>query len=177
MLTGTTKLQQDAANSRNPATFIQRNQKNYTNVIHPSLLKGDPEQTILSTIPLPELHLLMGVVNWALVLLYKSVPNKEALLERMRSVSVSVHGYHGCGLDGNNSVEFLKHLDFIFENLPDELLPVKTMLLRFKQVVCSCFSMSLAPSFREDIDIFNQSVATLIDYSNNTLKIKQKGHN
>ena len=59
------KLQQDAANSRNPATFIQRNQKNYTNVIHPSLLKGDPEQTILSTIPLPELHLLMGVVNWA----------------------------------------------------------------------------------------------------------------
>ena len=91
---------------------------------------------------------------------------------RMRSVSVSVHGYHGGGLDGNNSAEFLKHLDFIFENLPDELLPVKTMLLRFKQVVCSCFSMSLAPSFREDIDIFNQSVATLIDYSNNTLKIK-----
>ena len=166
------KLQQDAANSRNLATFIQRNQKNYTNVIHPSLLKGDPEQTILSTIPLPELHLLMGVVNWALVLLYKSVPNKEALQERMRSVSVSVHGYHGGGLDGNNSAEFLKHLDFIFENLPDELLPVKTMLLRFKQVVCSCFSMSLAPSFREDIDIFNQSVATLIDYSNNTLKIK-----
>ena len=75
-------------------------------------------------------------------------------------------------MDGNNSAEFLKHLDFIFENLPDELLPVKTMLLRFKQVVCSCFSMSLAPSFREDIDIFNQSVATLIDYSNNTLKIK-----
>ena len=55
----------------------------------------------------------MGVVNWALILLYKSVPNKEALQERMRSVSVSVHGYHGGGLDGNNSAEFLKHLEFI----------------------------------------------------------------
>ena len=166
-----TKLQEDAARSRNPETFVKRNQKHYMNVVHPSLLKGDPETTILSDVPLPELHLLMGVVNWAVELLYKLVP-KEELLQRMRSKSISVHGYHGGGLDGGNSSQFLKNLDFLFEPLPDNLQPIHTMLTKFRQVVSSCFSMELAITFREDIDAFNESVHGLVDYSNQTLQIK-----
>ena len=166
-----TKLQEDAARSRNPETFIKRNQKNYMNVVHPCLLKGDPKTTILSDVPLPELHLMMGAVNWACEMLYKLVP-KEELLQRMRTKSISVHGYHGGGLDGGNSSQFLKHLDFLFEPLPDNLQPIHTMLTRFRQVVSSCFSMELATTFREDIDAFNESVHRLVDYSNETLKIK-----
>ena len=131
----------------------------------------DPETTILSDVPLPELHLLMGVVNWAVELLYKLVP-KEELLQRMRSKSISVHGYHGGGLDGGNSSQFLKNLDFLFEPLPDNLQPIHTMLTKFRQVVSSCFSMELAITFREDIDAFNESVHGLVDYSNQTLQIK-----
>ena len=40
----------------------------FKNVIHKSLITGCPETTVLSTVPLPELHLLMGLVNWALEL-------------------------------------------------------------------------------------------------------------
>ena len=55
------KLKEDAEKSRNPESFIKRNMKNYMNVVNECMLRGDPETTILSTIPLPELHLLMGL--------------------------------------------------------------------------------------------------------------------
>ena len=167
------KLMEDAGRSRNMESFIRRHQKNYKNVIHPCLLKGEPDTTILSSIPLPELHLMMGAVNWALELLYKVVP-KDELQRRMRSKSISVHGYHGGGLDGNNSSNFLKNLDFIFEPLPATLQPVHTMLTRFKKVVDSCFSMDLAMTYQEDIDTFNQSVYDMIDHCQGTLNINLK---
>ena len=164
---------EDAERSRNRESFIRRQQQRYKNVVNPSLLKGDPDTTILSSIPLPELHLLMGAVNWALELLYKVVP-KDELQRRMRTKSISVHGYHGGGLDGNNSSNFLKNIDFIFEPLPDNLQPVQTMLENFRKVVDSCFSMHLATTYREDIEIFNQSVYALIDYCKATLDINLK---
>ena len=163
------RLKEDAERSNNPAAFIKKNQKYYKNVVNPCLLKADdPDTTILSTVPLPELHLLMGLVNWALELLYKFVP-KEELVKRMRTKSISVHGYHGGGLDGNNSSNFLANLDWIFDPMPENLQPVHTMLTRFKKVVESCFSMDLAESFRQDIDLFNESVFDLIQYCAATL--------
>ena len=87
----------------------------------------------------------------------------------MRTKSISVHGYHGGGLDGNNSSNFLANLDWIFDPMPENLQPVHTMLTRFKKVVESCFSMDLAESFRQDIDLFNESVFDLIQYCAATL--------
>ena len=165
------KILDDAAKSRNPQTFIKRNQKHYMNVVNKSMIVGEPDSPILFSVPLPELHLMMGLVNWAVTLLYKQV-NKENLQERMRTKSISVHGYHGGGLDGVNSSNFLKHLDFIFEPFPAELTPVHTMLTKFRKVVDSCFGMELSTTFKEDIDEFNNSVHFLIEHSNNTLKIK-----
>ena len=85
------KLMEDAGQSRNPEDFIKKNQKNYMNVVNESMLTGDPDTPILFTIPLPELHLLMGLVNWALVFFYKRV-DKDELQLRMRTKSISVHG-------------------------------------------------------------------------------------
>ena len=81
-----TKLQEDAARSRNPETFVKRNQKNYMNVVHPSLLKRELETTILSDVPLPELHLMMGVVNWVVELLYKLVLVVEGIITAGRTL-------------------------------------------------------------------------------------------
>ena len=145
--------------------------RKFANVIHPSLIKGDEGTTILSTIPLPELHLLMGVVNWSLELLYQVVPQKE-LQQTMRTKGISVHGYHGGGLDGGNSNLFLKHLVFIFSSLPDKLNPIFMMLSKFKKVVNSCFSLELAPTFEQDIDSFNSEVAKLIKFTKNELKVE-----
>ena len=155
------KLMEDAGQSRNPEDFIKKNQKNYMNVVNKSMLTGDPDTPILFTIPLTELHLLMGLVNWTLVFLYKRV-DKDELQLRMRTKSISVHGYHGGGLDGVNSATFLKELEFIFEALPEDLLPLYNMLTKFRTVVDSCFGMELATDFREHIDIFNESVHLLI---------------
>ena len=48
--------------------------KLFKNVIHPCLVMGDPEQEVGELIPLPELHLLMGVGNWSYMLLLKVWP-------------------------------------------------------------------------------------------------------
>ena len=49
--------------------------KLFKNVIHPCLVMGDPEQEVGELIPLPELHLLMGVGNWGYKLLLKVWPS------------------------------------------------------------------------------------------------------
>ena len=40
-----------------------KDMQKYKNVIHPSLLRREPGCTVLSAVPPPELHLLMGAVN------------------------------------------------------------------------------------------------------------------
>ena len=56
--------------------------QHFKNQINESLLTGAEDTTILSFLPPPELHLLMGLVNWVLELLYNVVSKKE-LHERM----------------------------------------------------------------------------------------------
>ena len=142
----------------------------HKNVIHKCLLDGDPNSFILFTIPLPELHLLMGVVNWGVEALYKVVDITE-LQRRMRIKGISVHGYHSGGLDGGNSNLFLKHLAFLSEGTSAEAAPIFEMLSKFKVVVKACFSLDLAVTYRADIDRFNASVHNLVKHFNEVLKI------
>jgi hypothetical protein len=143
----------------------------FKNVIHKCLMKGDPDTTILSAIPLPELHLLMGLVNWGLEVLYKVVP-KDELLAKMRHKGISIHGYHGGGLDEGNFNLFLKHLDYLAEGTPVKASPVFEMLQKFQVVKKSCFSKDLATSYSKDIDDFNISVQRLLNYAEKELNIK-----
>ena len=106
----------------------------FKNVIHPSLLMRDPGTSVLSVVPPPELHLLMGAVNWGLEQLYDLMP-EDQLKNRMRTKGISVRGYQGGGLDGVNSNLFLKHLDFLLFSVPADAQPVKDMLASFKVVV------------------------------------------
>ena len=106
----------------------------FKNVIHPSLLKRDPGNSVLSVVPPPELHLLMGAVNWGLEQLYDLMP-EDQLKNRMRTKGISVRGYQGGVLDGVNSNLFLKDLDFLLFSVPADAQPVKDMLASFKVVV------------------------------------------
>ena len=148
----------------------KKNMMHFKNVIHKCLMKGDPDTTIMSAIRLPELHLLMGLVNWALEWLYKVVP-KDELLAKMRHKGISIRGYHGGGLDGGNSNLFLKHLNYLAEGTPEKASPVFEMLQKFQKVKKSCFSKDLATSYSEDINDFNTSVQRLINYSEAELHI------
>ena len=112
----------------------------------------------------------MGLVNWALELLYKVV-HKEELQERMRTKGIFIRGYHGGGLDGGNSNLFLKHLNFLSTGTPQEAQPIFNAQVNFKVVVKGCFSLDLAVTFKADIDHFNKSVVDLIQHSNEKLQI------
>ena len=46
----------------------------FNNAVHPSLIRGDAEKLVLLSVPPPELHLLMGVVNHLASLLMKVMP-------------------------------------------------------------------------------------------------------
>ena len=75
-----------------------KDMQKFKNVIHSSLLKGEPASKVLSSIPPPELHLLMGGVNWGLDQLFQVMDN-GTLKERMRTKGISVRGYQGGGLE------------------------------------------------------------------------------
>ena len=98
----------------------------FKNVINESLLKEDSDTKILSVIPLPELHLLMGLVNLAVEFMYKVVPKADLLVE-MEQKGIKVHGYHGGGLDGVNSNLFLKHLNHLEDESDPRVAPIKEL--------------------------------------------------
>ena len=76
-----------------------KNMQLFKNVIHPCLVKGDPEQELGEVLPLPEVHLLMGVGNWGYQMLLKVWP----LLLLWGRGKCTVTGRHGGTLDGANT--------------------------------------------------------------------------
>ena len=112
----------------------------------------------------------MGMVNWALELLYKVVP-KNKLQQLMRTKGISVHGYHGGGLDGGNSNLFLNHLEFLSDRTSNNVAPIFEMLMKFKVVVDGCFSLDLSNNYQQDINDFISSVQSLISYSKEYLNL------
>ena len=74
--------------------------KKFFNVLRPCLTVADPEKLVMDVHPLPELHLLMGVVNHLIELFINMDPQIVNLLKNHNNYH---HGYQGGGLDGNNS--------------------------------------------------------------------------
>ena len=68
-------------------------------MIQPCLTVADPEKLVMDVHPLPELHLLMGVVNHLIKLCINMDPQIVNLLDH----NIYCHGYQGGGLDRNNS--------------------------------------------------------------------------
>ena len=82
------KYQEYLAAGANPAHM-----KNFANVTQECLIAGHPSQKILDVIPLPELHLLMGVVNHLLKLIINYFPD---ILDILKHHNIFHHGYQ-CG--------------------------------------------------------------------------------
>ena len=78
--------------------------KDFANVTKPCLTVAEPDQLVLEVHPIPELHCTMGVVNH-LVKLCASVDSN--FLDLLKQQNIFQHGYHGGGLDGNNSLKYI----------------------------------------------------------------------
>ena len=77
----------------NPKTM-----QTYKNVVNKCLVAADPQEMVGEKIPLPELHLVIGVVNHYRKLLLKVWPG----LRLWGKGKWTVHGWQGGGLDGAN---------------------------------------------------------------------------
>ena len=75
--------------------------KDFANVIQECLTVAGLKTLVIDVHPLPELHLLIGVVNH-LVKLCISVDG-SSILDLLKRHNIFRHGYQGGGLDGNNS--------------------------------------------------------------------------
>ena len=78
--------------------------KQFFNVIQPCLTIAGPEKLVMEVHPLPELHILLGVVNHLVKLCINVDNNTLGLLKRH---NIFQHGYQGGGLDGSNSFKWV----------------------------------------------------------------------
>ena len=117
---------------------------------------------ISSIITLPELHYLIGIVNWIFKLIQTilSTDGFELLVDWCRHCAVTIHVYQGGGLDGNNSKKFLSCSKELEQLLPENAaMPVIIgLLVKFDRVVTGCFSYELAPDYIMWLDNFITSV-------------------
>ena len=140
----------------------------FYNVIKPCLI--NPEDLSLpidNVIPPPELHLHIGLANWAWELVKQLLGDGryEELVQWCSHRSITIHGYHGSGLDGGNSKNFFKASKDLHLLLGQHTAaPITDMLEKFDMVTKACFSRDLLPGWKETLDVFITSVWELIAY-------------
>ena len=87
---------------------------------------------------------------------------------------MTIHGYQGTGLDGNNSKKFLSCSKELEQLLPENaaIPAIIDLLAKFDRVVTGCFSYELAPDCIKRMDHFINSVWELITVCKHKLSIK-----
>ncbi|XP_065673439.1 uncharacterized protein LOC136090576 isoform X2 [Hydra vulgaris] len=145
----------------------------FKNVTNPRLLykEEDPETLLKELVPVPELHVLMGIVNKLAVLLVSVWPLFEKWLQ---SNYIMFRGYQGIGLDGNNASKFLKLVDIlerdIINNGKYDLLPIVNCVRKFKCLQAEAFGMVAGDNISTAVLEFKKSYADLIEYVHATFE-------
>ena len=125
-------------------------QARYQNCVHMNLLAGDPETLVIDCLNIPELHLLIGVVDKHLTGLEKVFGKEwvDAYLKRVNILRKSYQGGHA--LEGNQSSMFMKKLPALAEQIMGEpdILKVEGLALLeslrcFQKVQDCCFGQEL----------------------------------
>ena len=125
-------------------------QKRYQNCVSPNLLAGDPETLVLDCLNVPELHILIGVVDKHLKGL-ENVLGKEWVDIYLKKVNILRKDYQGGhALEGNQSSMFMRKLPALEEQIlmePEDLkiegLALVESLRCFKKVQETCFGQVL----------------------------------
>ena len=83
----------------------------------------------------------------------------------MAKRSISIRGYHGSGLNGNNCNFFKASKDLYLLIGDKTTAPVTDMLEKFDKVTKACFSRELSSDWRIVLEEFKTSVWELISFS------------
>ena len=148
---------------------IKRTQQKYQNVTNPPLLTADDSKLIIEVLCIPELHILIGVVDKLLKEFEKNVfPSEDLGLKFMdkylKKVAIERKSYQGAhSLEGNQSRDFLKKVDILQQALEKESeaavlngLPFIHTFRAFSKVVSSCFGVSLQEDYQAQIFEFKR---------------------
>ena len=148
---------------------IKRTQQKYQNVTNPPLLTADDSKLIIEVLCIPELHILIGVVDKLLKEFKKNVfPSEDLGLKFMdkylKKVAIERKSYQGAhSLEGNQSRDFLNKVDILQQALEQESeaavlngFPFIHTFRAFSKVVSSCFGVSLQEDFQAQIFEFKR---------------------
>ena len=151
-----------------------KTQKNFDNVTNPPLITSPVETQIIEILCVPELHLLLGVVEKLLrefenrVFLNKNT-GKKFMDNYLKSVSIVRKSYQGAtSLEGNQSRKFLKLIDKLELELMKESeevivngLPYIHTFRAFDRVVSTRFGNTLKEGYQETIEQFKAAYLSL----------------
>ena len=139
----------------------KKDAKKFGNVIHPPILSDhDSNDTpVITILPPPELHLLMGPVNKMYTELENAWPQSELWLE---ACNIKKEEYHGGTFAGNESRKLLKNVNRL-EALspPGNIEKFITAFKSFNEVVSSCYGQDLKVDFLKKINTFARDYMAL----------------
>ena len=141
------------------AQGTKANAKNYGNAIHPSIIgEMDDSTPVLTIVPPPELHLLLGPVNHLYNEINKVWPQSE---DWLKSCFVKKSEYHGGSFEGNDCRKLLKNTNLLRELCPKEHEQYVNTFSFFNDLVSSCYGLELHPTYKANIAKFKKEFLKL----------------
>lgn len=139
----------------------KKNAKNYGNVIHPPILSDniEDETPVISVLPPPELHLLIGPVNKIYSEMEKVWPESQLWL---KACNVKKEAYHGGTFAGDESRKLLTSVSKLqVLNPPKQCKKFINVFTSLNKVVTSCYGSNLSTDFNENIKEFQGNYSLL----------------
>ena len=148
---------------------VSKNMQYYKNCIYPRLLyREEPGSTLVEDfVPLPELHLFIGIMTLFLKVLLNLWPDIESWF---KDNYIQIRGFHGIGLDGNNAQRFLEKLKFLDLHIRsnaelnpklEKLLPILQCIRHFSDIKSQSFSSDIGEDLELSVKNFKESFLKL----------------
>lgn len=140
---------------------VNASAKDFKNCVCHPMIQGNDSDILIQKIPLPELHLLLRIVNKIFKELQATAPKESE--EWLAKIGIVQPKLHGGEFTGNMCRRLLKHvpcLQVIGQTSPRHtslIEKVSAALAAFDDVVTQCFGQNLHPEYEESIKIFQEA--------------------
>ena len=132
--------------------------KDYGNCVHAPMFKYSDNTRVLDILPPPELHLMLGTVNF----LYSNLEKKwPEVIEWPSSLNIEKEAMHGGTFAGNGCRKLLSHIDKLERIVPDEHKDFVAAFRSFNDVVVGCFGQCLRDDYKDRISTFRENFEVL----------------
>ena len=130
--------------------------KNFFNCVHEPIIAGEDDEKIIDILPLPELHLGLGITN---NLLFKAntLAGKDLVIKWANGLNVYQEVFGSKQFNGESCVTLLNNIDSLKKKLPRKLKFFATTLKAFTEVRKCRFGDELGADYKEKIAAFESA--------------------